>query len=142
MARTAVKIKTFDYILRADRDQEDPTVFELSTLPGRVKAKLLDKATTIVPDAGAEQGFYATVEANEVAWLTTQHALRGWRNFHDEGGSDVSYKSIKKNVAGKDMAVASEDSMDLLELEWIQELSEATSTGLMLLEEDAKNSDS
>lgn len=119
----------------------DETVFVIGALDSRIFGILRDRATSISVDPSRPDDTIETnINANEVAFQTVQYGLKGWRNFKDEKGSDIVYKSTKKHHgSGRAYDVVDPDLVSQLPAEVISELAEAIRDFNEVTEEEAKN---
>ena len=120
---------------------DDATVFTLGTLTARVQVFLRDQATKFKPDPENPDKVIADFLPNSAAYETVRFGLRGWRNFKDEKGNDLPFKTVKKNLGGREYEFVSEESIELLHADIIRELSEELSKLNNLSEEQSKNSE-
>ena len=102
----------------------DPTVFKLMTLDSRVMGHLRDMATrmSINPNAAPDENVDTEVAMNEVAFQVCQFGVGGAAPFQDQDGSDIPWKTQKRNLRGKSYTIASETIIARLPLRVIAEL--------------------
>lgn len=124
MDSTVEYVSDLDPAKGTEREAEDATFFILGPLSGRAYSMVKDSATGYRTDPDSEIGeVKAEFKPNEVAYLTTQFGLRGFRNFMGDGGNEIPFKTANKQLGGQPFVVASPESMDVLGLELIRELS-------------------
>lgn len=118
------------------------TIFLLRKLSARILSHIKDQASEFRPDPEAGDGkMKASFLPNKCAYETVRLALTGWENLLDEEDNATEFKSNKRNVAGVNLdVVASQASMDCLDLEWIRELSEEVDGENTVTDEEEKPS--
>jgi len=117
------------------------TIFELRPLSARLLAFVKDQATEFRPDSEAGDGqMKASFLPHKSALETVRVALVGWENLLDDEGNAVPFKTMKRNVAGKDLETPNADTMDRLDLEWVREMSEVVDSANDVDDDEAKTS--
>ncbi len=92
---------------------EGATLFELRPLSARLLAHVKDQATEFRPDHEAGDGaMKASFLPHKSALETVRIALVGWENLVDDNDQPVQFKTHNRNVAGKELAVATTESLD------------------------------
>lgn len=138
MALTAMSVSD-TWVFESDRDPdkgtENATKFTLGTLDVFLKGHIFDSATEI-----SGQGSI-TIHTNKTNIEAVRFGLKGWSNFRDKAGNDVPFKTLKRNVGGRSYDVVSDETLNRLSLDDIQELGQAIKTGNVVTEEEAKKSD-
>lgn len=111
----------------AKKGSPKATVWEYGVLDSRVMGHLKDLATRmhIKPgeDAG-EEGVETTIDTNEVAFQTVQFGLTGFKNFEAADGGDITYKTTKRNLRGKDYTILSASIVEQIPGNVLAELAE------------------
>lgn len=112
-----------------DREAEEATVFKLGTLSARQMTQIKDSATSFKPDRENSQDpknpdMVAEFRPNQSTYLTVQFGLRGWERFCDSEGNEVPFKTTRKQLGGKEVTCAHDDSLDRLGQELMRELAE------------------
>ncbi len=113
-----------------DKEADEATVFKLGTLSARQMTQIKDASTSFKPDRENSEDpknpdMVAEFRPNQSVYLTVQFALRGWDRFVDFEGNEVAFKTIKKQLGGKEILCAHDDALDRLGQELMRELSEA-----------------
>lgn len=132
--------RNFVSSLDPDKGTDKATVFEIGSLDSRIMGRITDKATTmsINPNRPDEE-VDTTVNASEVAFETVQYGLRGWKNFVDEDGNEIPFKTVKRNHGGTSYRVVDEEVLKLLPRAIIGELANEIRKDNELSEAEAKN---
>lgn len=111
-----------------DKEATEATIFKLGTLSGRQNTSIKDQATSFRPDKDSPDpkspDMVAEFRPNQCAYLMVQFGLRGWERFLDARGNEVPFETTKKQLGGREVVCASDESMDRLGQELIRELSE------------------
>lgn len=123
---------TLEYVSKFDPDKGKeaeggkPTKFILTTLDSRVMGHLRDKATrmSVNPNANENDTVETEVAMNEVAFETVQFGLTGIEPFEDEGGNQIIFKTVKRNLRGKSYTIASDAVVNRLPMKVIGELTD------------------
>lgn len=128
MAIKALKLdSTESFVSRFDPagDTDEATRFQIGALDSRVMGFIRDKATKIVVDPKAPTDSVETsVNAAEVNFLTVQFGLKGWTNFKDDAGNDITFRTVSKFVAGKSYTVVAPETLALLPITIVDELAD------------------
>ena len=134
---------TWEYRSKHDPDREGPnaTVFTLGSVSSRVQAIARDRATEFIPDRDDPAQTIARINGAHSQIELCKHGLRGWKNFIDESGDEIKFKTVKRHVGGRDVMLVSDECIDYLPLAVIEELAEEISNKNTLKEEEAKNSE-
>lgn len=126
--------KTWDYILKAERESESPTVFHLATLTVAEEAALQDKLVAVKDGAAQVASGTHTLEVLRIG-------LVGWSGFRFCDGTEAPFKTDPgRKVRGR--AMVSDESLDLLAPADRKELAEAIVERNTIGEADRKNSQS
>lgn len=149
--------QTWDYVSKSDPGHPDniekarelgelkegdtvpePTVWELGSVPSRVMSHIEDETAEVRDLSGAAT---ATIKQNHTARELVRAGLRGWRNFQDDDGNEVSVPSRKRrNIGGVDVACLPDtEGLDLIPLPVIRELADELRKGNVVSEADRKN---
>lgn len=129
LSETADFISQFD---EAKTEEEGATVFVLGVLDSNVLAHIGDATTNVIN---------MKFEASRAAYMTVQFGLRGWRNFKDEDGGDIPFKTVKTTVGGREYQTVSPKTMDNLPPQIIGELANKIRETNTLTKDEVKNSD-
>lgn len=118
----------------------EATVFILGTLDSRVFGLIRDKATTLSVDTSRPNDEVTThINANDVAFMTVQYGLKGWKNFRDAGGNDIPFRTIKKNHSGQTYVVVDPEVVKRLPTAILMEVAEEIRRDNEMAEIEAKN---
>lgn len=131
-----------NYVSNLDpaKGTDEATVFELGTLDSRIMGRITDKATTMsINPNRPDDEVDTTVNASEVAFETVQYGLRGWKNFVDDDGKEIPFKTTKRNHGGTSYRVVDEDVLKMLPRAVIVELAAEIRKDNELSEAEAKN---
>lgn len=120
--------RTMEYVLKSERNAENPTVFLIRSLNVRQRAELIDMAFS-----GAEGAKLRGAPIGSIALLTVKLGIAGWRNLPDEEGREV-----QPEFAGDRLSDESVDQVG----QAIFELSEAVTKFNELDEDEEGNSGS
>lgn len=117
--------RTFDYVLKEDRDlpPEQQTVFKLKVLSARELARLEDSVSVMDKDGNWQ------VKVGTKTLEILSCGLRRWDNFRDRNGNLITF------VGSMD------DNFDRLRPEWRRELADAITEQANLSEDERKNSE-
>lgn len=141
--------RTIDYVLiedpahprHGDKAVGTPTVFVLGTVSPRIQGIVADKATRFVADPKTVQEEMSMDFApNQANYDLVRYGLRGWKNFVDDQGLPIEYKTTKRNLGGVQLDAVVEDAMSAMKLEWITELADQLRRINEVSETEAKNS--
>lgn len=133
---------TRDYVSAYDEAKGTPeaTVFSIGTLDSRIFGLIRDKSTTLQVDATSQNDEVNTqINANEVAFMTVQYGLRGWKNFRDSQGNDIPFKTVKRNHAGQSYVVVDPQILKRLPAAVVVELANEIRTDNEMTEIETKN---
>ncbi len=120
-----------EYISKTDpakgteNELRDATQFVLGTLSARMFALLSDRGVTFSQkndDSEEVPVMNTELRAGQVAYETVQYGLRGWENFNDSDGNDISFTTTKKVFGGVERLITSAECMDRLGKDLIFEL--------------------
>jgi hypothetical protein len=117
-------VSNLDPVKGTEQEAGEATVFMLGPLSARVQALIKDAATSYRPNEEDADTVVGEFNPNKVTYLTVQYGLRGWKNFQAADGSDLKFETITKQHGGTAYVIVAPDSMDLLGLGLIRELSE------------------
>lgn len=117
--------RTFDYILKEDRDlpAEQQTVFKLKVLSARELARLEDSVSVMDKDGNWQ------VKVGTKALEILSCGIKGWENLRNRAGIFIPFSGIMDN------------NFDLLRPEWRRELADAITEQANLSEDERKNSE-
>ena len=128
-------VSHFDPLYRKD-DAPDPkaTVFSLRALDSYMEANIQSMSVsykTTVP-AGVDISTLTPDERNALTKRSTdipgmclegvRLCLKGWKNFKDQAGNDIPFKTVQENIKGRVYDVIDPDLMKLIPQHIIQEL--------------------
>lgn len=133
-----------EYILKADRASETPTVFRLAVLDsvtlGRIEDELLRFSRKV--GAGIDEAASVSMPINRYAEEVVLFGVRGWSNFQNSKGKEVEYDSISKGLFGlKPQPTMNPNLLPLFKRAWLTELSDAILGKNHLDKETEKNSE-
>lgn len=98
--------------LDPDYGKENATTFKLGTLDSRIMGRLKDDATSFAVNPNApEEEVDVSIGQNELYYLACSFGLKGWTNLKDEEGSDIKYRTRKKNFAGRTYEVVDDGAL-------------------------------
>lgn len=128
--------ETWEYISKLDPDPDNPTVWVLGTLDSEVYSRLMDqlavyRVNPARPDAEPEM----KLNAFERNLRTVQYGLRGWRNFLDDKGREIPFRT--ERVQGRE--VVPMELVRQIPFPVLDELARAIVEGNTLTEEEGKN---
>ncbi len=129
--------RTFPYVLKCDRDlpPDQQTVFQLRPLTNAQRFSLLDMNSV--------QGGSTTLRGGTMAQTALRIGLAGWENLTNENDAVVPYVAHQGKVMVHGVAAespATEETMNRLPWEAVEELADAIMNGLQLTQDDAKKS--
>lgn len=128
------------YILKADRESPNPTVFQIAVVDSALHAHLWD-SNTYVGDDSSNGSVKAMVQVKAFSKIrdTVKFCVRGWENLE---GAEFTPKLLVSypNIAGKNRMGLSNEALDYIK-PYIQELASAIEEENALSEQDVKNSD-
>ena len=118
----------------------EATVFIIGTLDSRIFGLLRDKGTTLQVDTSRPNDEVQTqINASEVAFLTVQYGLKGWKNFRDAAGNDLVYKTVRRTHSGQTYSVVDPEILKRLPSAIITELAEQIRSDNEMSESEVKN---
>ena len=101
------------------------TVWEYGVLDSRVMGHLKDLATRMMIDPNSTNESVDThVDANEVAFQTVQFGLTGFKNFKSAQGGDITFKTSKRNLRGKNYDILNASVVEQIPGDVLSELAE------------------
>lgn len=115
----------YEYVLKAERDIADPTVFILKPLTMQQTREIEDEIGMSLTGTGFKAG--------TVNYLALKYGLRGWKNLKYRDGTDVPF------VTNPD-GTASDETIEKLDAVTRSELAGEIWTSSHLTEDDRKNS--
>lgn len=126
-----------EYVVEADRGEDNPTVFHLRFLTAAERAHLEDGGWKMHSQS---QEIHMCSGALRITAI--QAGLEDWDNFKDEDGNDVPFKRSKKSrtILGRDRFPVDPKLIDRLPAEVMNEVAEAIIEGLTLSLDERKNS--
>jgi len=129
------------YVSKDDpaRDQDDyptadATVFELGSLDVFLMSWVYDRAMSL-----GDNGQMA-LNTNATNLDAVRFGLKGWRNFRDEQGNDIPFKTKQQAVNGKTYTVVADESLQYLSIALVRELAAEIKQVNQVTKEEAKNS--
>ena len=128
--------KTWDYVLKADRDAATPTVFILATLDVGDEAEIQDRL--VVVDAATKQ---TSIASGTQILTTLRKGLRGWRNFAFADGTEVPFKT-NPGLRSRGVAPPTDETLGYLSSADRKELAEAIIERNTATEDERKDSSS
>ena len=133
-------VRQYQSIYDDARGTDDATSFDIGTLDSRVFGMIRDKATSIslaptIPTGAVPTAIYM----NEVAFATVQYGLKGWRNFRDDAGNDIAFKTVKRSHGGQSYDVVDPEVLKRIPNVIINELAEQIRGDNEVTADDAKN---
>lgn len=137
-------VKTVEYELSFDDaiGTDESTKFTLGALDARVFSVIKDKATALPVSAFSNpEGAMASLNMNQTNFEIVVFGLRGWKNFQDESGNQVNFKTVHTILGGKTYITADPDLIAQLPDEAIAELANKIMDLNSPTEEDRKNSE-
>lgn len=122
------------------RGKPEATRFEIGTLDSRVYGRLKDMATSLTVDpSSANEEVVTNINANDVAFHTVLHGLRGWENFSGPDGKPIKFKTTKRTVGANSYTIADPELVKLIPEVVISELADEIRKANELSETEAKN---
>ena len=128
---------SFQSSLDPAKGTPEATVFTLGTLDVFITAHIIDRAMQF---SGQGEDTKIEFRNNQQNIDAVRFGLKGWANFKDAAGNDIPFKTLKRNVHGRDYTVVSDDSLNALPLELIEELAGELRKKNTLTKDEAKNS--
>lgn len=126
--------ETWDYVLKAERETADPTVFVLGVLKVADEAALQDRLAVIKDGA-------TTIASGTHTLEVLRRGLRGWRGFRFTDGRDVPFECDRGRMSGG-IAAPTDATLDYLPPDVRKELAEAIIERNRITEPERKNSSS
>lgn len=126
MALTSLSLeKTRPYQSKLDPEYgtDEATTFSLGTLDSRISGKIKDLATTInVDPTQLDDEVETSINQNEVFFQTVSYGLKGIKNFLDEKGDEVKFRTLTRRHSGQIYQVVDPDVLKLIPQAVIVEL--------------------
>lgn len=114
------------------------TVFGLKPLDVFLMGYIYDNASTLSGRQGSEEvGIHTRVNQTNIE--AVKFGLAYFKNFKDESGNDVSVKTVKASVNGREYDAASDETLRLLGNRLIAELASEIKTKSEVSSEATKN---
>jgi hypothetical protein len=131
--------ETFDYISPSDKS-EPKTVFKVGVIPTIVMASIRDQSRIVMVDLQTMDG-KTPVRTNiaEMQLNYVRHGLKGWSNLKDKRGNVLTFTTKKTTLAGREIDIVSDESLNQIPDDIIQELSEKIRDLNTLSSEEIKN---
>lgn len=123
--------ETWDYVLKAERETADPTVFVLGVLKVADEAALQDRLAVIKDGA-------TTIASGTHTLEVLRRGLRGWRGFRFTDGRDVPFET-NNGLKRDGVAPATDATLDYLPPDVRKELAEAIIERNRITEPERKN---
>jgi len=124
----------WDYVLKAERNNETPTKFHLRPLTCGELATVEDNLAAFNAESG---------EARLLSGTQTLKILRmglvGWSDFYDAEGKPVEFQGTRRKVAGQDVVQPDDITLDRLVPADRREIAEAITEQNRLTDTDRKN---
>jgi hypothetical protein len=133
--------ETVEYSSTMDT-KEPRTVFLLGAIPAVVMASLKDQSRVVLVDITNNDG-RTPVRTNvgEMQLNYVRYGLKGWTNFKNRKGETVPFRTQKQSLSGREVEVASDESLNYLSDEIVQELADKLRDFNSLSVEEVKNSE-
>lgn len=121
------------------KDKVDPTVWVIGTLDGRVDGMISDRHLKVAvnkadPDGDAD----VKLASNALAFERVQFGLKGWRNYKDGEGNDISRETVKTVLGSTSYDVVSPEQVAAIPADVRQWLSEQIAAMNALTAEEGK----
>lgn len=100
---------------------EGATKFHLKGLDVFLMGHIYDNASALTGRQGSDEVGIQT-RMNKTNIDAVRHGLAGFENFADKNGQSVKYTTVMVDVNGRDYKVASDDVLNSLGIQLIQEL--------------------
>lgn len=136
--------KTIDKQLSIDAafGTDEATVFTIGALDGRVMSVIKDKATALPVSAFSNpEGAMASLNMNQTNFELVVFGLKGWRNFKDDDGKEIPFKTIVNLLGNKSYVTADPDLVAQLPDEAVAELANMIMDINSIDETERKNSE-
>jgi len=119
------KIETSEYISEKDpckTEQEGATVFLIGAIDKETLGALRDSAQAMEMVEGKQQ---LIMNTSAMFVKACRAGLRGWRNFKDETGKDIIFKSEDGYLFEKQLKLVSKETIDKMPFDLVIELGRA-----------------
>ena len=115
---------TVDYESNFDSDKGSPeaTVWILGAIPQQAYAHIKDKGSNIKQSQTNPTDITVDFKANDIAYDMVCLGLKGFRNYKDEPGGDIVFKTQKVKYGNNLLDAVHPDIMNALPLDVIREL--------------------
>lgn len=124
MAIKAVNIQTIIPFVSDDdpgKGTDQETAFQIGALDTYVMARLQDGLTEFTQESQNNEAS-AKVHLHAVAIQSAQFGIRGWKNFQDDKGNEIQFKTITKIVYGKKYEVVADELMMMIPIGVVMEI--------------------
>jgi len=133
--------ETIEYTCEGDTDPK--TVFILGVIPTVVMAAVKDKSRTVVMNIfDGEDTPRLKTNLGEMQLEYVRYGLKGWRQMVDKDGKDIVFQNETVQHGGKDVKVASDESLNVIPDDVMTELSGVVQKMNSLNAKEIKNSKS
>ena len=99
------------------------TVWQLGVLDSRISGQLSDKATRFRGNPDYPEDVAMEISPNDKAYRVVQMGLKGFRNFKDDDGNDVEFKTLAQATHSGSINVVINAILERLPAAIIRELS-------------------
>jgi len=104
-----------------EKIEADATIFHLGALDVFLMGHIYDNASSLTGREGSDEvGIHTRVQQTNLE--TVRFGLKGWENFKAADGSDLKYTTTKLNKNGRSYVTASDEVLNALGVQLIQEL--------------------
>ncbi len=132
---------TREFILKVDKEDANPVVFQIGMLDPFLRAEVNDKLSGYsVNKNGSEALADVHIHAHTRNITVVRYGLKGWKNFKDAQGNDVKFDTISEAIPKVgNRPIVSVECIKRLKANWVNELAEAIMDDNVLVEQDEKN---
>jgi hypothetical protein len=114
-------------------------VFTLGVLDVFIMGVIYDETSSISRgDDPTKVGIVTRL--NQANIEAVRFGLRGWRNLKDAQGNDLAFRTVKRSVAGREYAVASDECLARLGIRDVRELAQVIKDKSEVGRDEEKNS--
>lgn len=133
--------ETFEYVLKMEKNDSDPTVFILSILDSIIKTKLKDLGMVYRynPDAPKDSVAEAKMNIAEQELEFVRFGLKGIKNFMDKNGNEIKFKMINRRIGNTDYEIVSDETLKVIPRFAINEIANELMQKNEISEEEEKN---
>jgi hypothetical protein len=136
-----ISLSETEQFICKDDDPNSPTKWKLGVIDSLIMAEIQDLITLFEPDGSGRPDAPAKTKLclNVVRAEAVRYGLKGWENFCDEVGSQIIFRTEKRNIGGKAVDAVADELMRIIPFTIVSQLGDRILQKNRFSEEEAKN---